>query len=289
MPSRWIDFVKDWSSKHSISYGCALSDPDMKEEYHKKYNTSKYQKKVMSREMEQMGKEDINVSKKKKTKKPKKKYNLVIEDDYEKLEEALPQPHHAKKPINIQIKKREIEKKLPSYDKKELKKIMLEFLDNQGYKVRGKISEEKKKWLSKDAQGIFDDYKEMYNLQKKGEVRAEYPKIKIGENSTPDKMIDFINEKLGENKFGEFKEGDEVLVYNKLAKITKITPTQLSLRYDEPIEDNFYVKGNYHIHSGHYERKFKGKLSTFKDLYNSGIKKVPSNYDYKWGDSLDMG
>lgn len=37
MPSKWIEFVKEWAKKNSISYGCALSNTDMKKEYYSKY------------------------------------------------------------------------------------------------------------------------------------------------------------------------------------------------------------------------------------------------------------
>lgn len=35
--SRWVDFVKEWAKKNNISYGCALSNADMKAEYYKMY------------------------------------------------------------------------------------------------------------------------------------------------------------------------------------------------------------------------------------------------------------
>jgi len=35
MPSKWIEFVKDWASKHNVSYSSALKNADMKAEYHK--------------------------------------------------------------------------------------------------------------------------------------------------------------------------------------------------------------------------------------------------------------
>ena len=37
MPNRWIEFVKKWSSENNVSYGCALSKPEMKAEYNKLY------------------------------------------------------------------------------------------------------------------------------------------------------------------------------------------------------------------------------------------------------------
>ena len=35
--SRWTEFIKDWAKKNNMSYGCAMSDTNMKEEYYKKY------------------------------------------------------------------------------------------------------------------------------------------------------------------------------------------------------------------------------------------------------------
>lgn len=34
--SKWIDFVRQWAKENNTTYGCALSDPKMKEEYYKK-------------------------------------------------------------------------------------------------------------------------------------------------------------------------------------------------------------------------------------------------------------
>ncbi len=37
MTNRWIEFVKKWSSDNNTTYGCALTKPEMKAEYHKMY------------------------------------------------------------------------------------------------------------------------------------------------------------------------------------------------------------------------------------------------------------
>ncbi len=37
MPNQWIQFVRDYASANNLSYGCALSKPEIKEEYRKKY------------------------------------------------------------------------------------------------------------------------------------------------------------------------------------------------------------------------------------------------------------
>lgn len=33
----WTDFIKQWAQKHNVSYGCAMSNPDMKAAYYKAY------------------------------------------------------------------------------------------------------------------------------------------------------------------------------------------------------------------------------------------------------------
>ena len=35
--TRWTDHVKQYAKENNISYGCALSDPKMKEKYYIKY------------------------------------------------------------------------------------------------------------------------------------------------------------------------------------------------------------------------------------------------------------
>ena len=33
MPNKWIEHVKEFCKKNNISYGCALSHPDLKKDY----------------------------------------------------------------------------------------------------------------------------------------------------------------------------------------------------------------------------------------------------------------
>lgn len=76
--SRWTDWVKSWAAKNNTSYGCALSQPECSEEYHKKFGTRKNLPRKKEREL--MGAEDVNVAEKKQ-KKQKKRPKLVIEED----------------------------------------------------------------------------------------------------------------------------------------------------------------------------------------------------------------
>jgi hypothetical protein len=58
MPSKWIEFVKKWAKDNNITYGCAMSKPECKNAYHKKYDTQKYQRERKEKESEQMGAEE---------------------------------------------------------------------------------------------------------------------------------------------------------------------------------------------------------------------------------------
>ena len=66
MANRWIEFVKDYASKHKLSYGCAISKPECKIAYRKKYPTAEQQKFREAVERGSMEDEDKNVIKKKK-------------------------------------------------------------------------------------------------------------------------------------------------------------------------------------------------------------------------------
>ena len=103
MPNKWIEFVKEWAKMNEKSYGCAISDPDCKQAY----NDFKESEKPF----------EITPVKRKKTKK---------QISYEKLEEALPEEHHAKKSVNVEIKKREVSPPILSHA--EAKKMVKEGL-----------------------------------------------------------------------------------------------------------------------------------------------------------------
>lgn len=59
MSSKWIEFVKKWAIDNNTTYGCALSQSECKNAYHKQYNTKKYQKERTLKENQEMGSEDI--------------------------------------------------------------------------------------------------------------------------------------------------------------------------------------------------------------------------------------
>lgn len=74
MANRWVQFVKEYASKNNMSYGCAVSKPECKAEYRKKYGDTK--KLPQKKERELMGMEDVDVKPKKSVSVKEKKHSL---------------------------------------------------------------------------------------------------------------------------------------------------------------------------------------------------------------------
>lgn len=128
MPSRWIEFVKDWASKNGISYGCALSNSTMVAEYHKKYNTPKHQERERSRdtfresvERGSMENEDIN--------RVSKKNKQMLLAELTKLQKEYPQ-------IGYDY----------SYDRNEFNKKVKDLFVDYGYDFGKVLKEEQLYW-----------------------------------------------------------------------------------------------------------------------------------------------
>jgi hypothetical protein len=91
MPNKWITFVREWSNRNNMSYGCALSKPECSAEYRRKNPkkpTKKQQRTRENEEKEMMGMEDFDVPepikiKKSKTKSKIKKKLVLIEEPEE--------------------------------------------------------------------------------------------------------------------------------------------------------------------------------------------------------------
>lgn len=83
--NRWTNFVREWADKHSISYGCALSKPEMREAYKAKYGNRK--RLTQTKEKELMGQEDKDAPEKPKPPKKKRGVRLIIEEEEEEEEQ----------------------------------------------------------------------------------------------------------------------------------------------------------------------------------------------------------
>jgi hypothetical protein len=71
MPNRWTEFVRDFANRNNLTYGCAMSKPECKSQYHKKYPkplTKKQQKEREGQETQMMSEADVNVAEPRKKK-----------------------------------------------------------------------------------------------------------------------------------------------------------------------------------------------------------------------------
>jgi len=64
MTNQWITFIKQWANSHQMSYGCALSDPEMKAEYHKRFPKKLTKKSVKAMSQLEESKPEGNVKSK---------------------------------------------------------------------------------------------------------------------------------------------------------------------------------------------------------------------------------
>lgn len=74
MSNKWVLFVKEWATKNNMSYGCAMTDPKIKEEYKKS-------KGVPVREFFNKESKREKVLKTKTKTSPKTKKKIIKDDD----------------------------------------------------------------------------------------------------------------------------------------------------------------------------------------------------------------
>ena len=84
MPNKWILFVKKWAAKKGLSYGCALSQPQLKIDYRKAYPTKQQQTFREAVERGEMEDEDKNVGAV-----PKRKKVLTVTEAERKIHPAI--------------------------------------------------------------------------------------------------------------------------------------------------------------------------------------------------------
>lgn len=56
--TRWTDFIRQWASDHNITYGCALSQPEMKDAYWEKYPKKMTKKEQAKIDTQQIARND---------------------------------------------------------------------------------------------------------------------------------------------------------------------------------------------------------------------------------------
>mgnify|MGYP003137953608 CR=1 FL=1 len=134
--TRWTDFVKEYAQKNNISYGCALSDPEMKKQYYEKFpKKSKEQirkeKKAEEDEREKVMVKRIAIA-------FKKKYIKPFLENGDKMDLSLGLTKYKR---FSQAVRDYIEQKMPN-----VHKIIMDNLNDKG---RQQVKEKKEKALAK--------------------------------------------------------------------------------------------------------------------------------------------
>lgn len=320
-----IDFKKFYKRKASASAPAPEPEPAKKQRGRpKKYSTPEEAQKAKREKTMESNKKLAEMRKKlleearAKLLQDKMEAKKAIEDakkpfsplsiKSEVLEEAL--PTEAKKPINVKVSSlskrvqslpRDLKREVLSYirepdyflgkiDKKELKKLILEWLDLY-IKVKGKIDPKKKVWLNQEPIKIIQDFQEMYRRYQQGIPLGDFPNFKFATNEfTPSNLLKYIKDKTSADVDVDYKVGD-VFLYNfkkDLVRIEKITPTTVTIKFDNKISDE-YSRGSYNetIERGRFTQDFKGKSQTIKHgVFGRGDPKpVPSDFNYRWSKS----
>jgi hypothetical protein len=118
-------------------------------------------------------------------------------------------------------------------------------------------------------------------------------RVQFDKEFNPEKLVEFVRGKMSEGS--NLVVGQEYLINLRkdLVKVTKITPTLVTFKHDVKEEDRTYQDGNYLRTEGHFARTFKGKTQSVKKKSltdkNFPPEPVPTNFNYKWRSSSDMG
>jgi hypothetical protein len=167
MPNKWIQHVKEFASKNNISYACAISTPECKNEYRAKYGNRK--KLSKSKEKQLMEMEDIDA-------KPKGKKKHPIPKG-ETLEEAI--PTQAKPPIQLKIKEKP--KKKPSSEAKERMAMTSEDISSRIQRDKGNELEARYSMGAEE----FQTKKYLKDLEKEKSNRLRELSRMMGEDYRP--------------------------------------------------------------------------------------------------------
>ena len=133
MANKWVLFVKKWAAKKGMSYGCALSQPQLKTDYRKAYPTKQQERFRDAVERGEMGDEDVRsqaVRTLGKEKQKKKKPDLIIESDSE--EEIFNTRRSAKMfyPSWVYISKEDYFEYIAEYSPKKVDNFFKKMKDN---------------------------------------------------------------------------------------------------------------------------------------------------------------
>lgn len=313
MPNRWIEFVKKWAEKHELTYGCALSQPQLKTDYRKMYPTKKQEKENQALEMLQMKGQD----KKKKKKKQRPELVIVGDEDKEQAENLMmsgQDQNVAKKKPDLIIEENEEEEVSPLYILSVMPDEKLKKLIRSAWKkmVDRQIQGGNKKTLD-ERTGI--QFLELFIKNKSEKAGREgQPIWKFTEEFNPDKLIENIMSELNKNvprlirlkegeklskPFQNFSIGEEVLIGGKgsdkgsklLGKIINQTETGISVRLDD-FDESFGIWMGDYIKEYKFKRTFTGNIIRVsnRQIENNdySMMKLPAGFKYISTRRLDL-
>lgn len=265
MPSRWVQFVKEWSAKNNESYMCAATKPEVREAYRAKYGVSK--RKPQYKEEQDMGAEDIDakdvsrVVKRKTVKKTVAQSKEVLSEDEERrrrIGETMERFYMGKEDFNVKPPVAEL-----------ASPPVVSTLETPRISGRN------------PAKMVFD-MPELNNLIESFNVPKK-PK-KQGDKLLP--------------PFEDFSLGEEVLVdevpgfsagLKLLGKIVKQTDTGISVKLDDYDRSGPNYRG---ITEYNFKRTFRGKvirvLNRQIKRYLKRMEKLPPRFDYTSYSSFDF-
>jgi hypothetical protein len=193
MANTWIEFIKVWAKKNNKSYGCAISDPQLKIDYRKSYPSKQQQKERQSSEREKMGMEDIDAPEeeiiiepvKKKGKKKSTKKLEAKEMEMMGMEDELSYQTRKRPKIGIFKDPKMLQYAISSKRSKLLNRELMKKLDEE----MKKIEEEKKN--IEELKKLRDIKKQVKEIEMMGmEDRDAPPKGK--QRLKPEDVAEFV-------------------------------------------------------------------------------------------------
>ena len=141
MANKWILFVKKWSAKNNMSYGCAISKPECKAAYKKEYPSKQEETFREAIERGNMEDEDYNIktSTKKEYSKQEEKFREAIERgnmededrDIKDKKDKIDFPNLLSLLNKINVKTNDSSKDLSEFKKLHLDDLHKKFMKNQ--------------------------------------------------------------------------------------------------------------------------------------------------------------
>lgn len=213
-PNRWTEWVRKWAKDHDTTYGCALSQPECRDEYRGKYGNRKNLTQKKEREM--MGAEDKDApvsdkqqKRKEKLKESKERFGMASEDIISHLNEQIEKAKQMKNKAGSEIKKKALITELKRKQEEKRRLLELSRMMGEDYSVLKPKSAKKKKPLliiesDSEEEEVKAPPKKSRGRPRKYATKEEAYKAKIAQNrgykQASAQRVKELMEKMKENK-----------------------------------------------------------------------------------------